>query len=152
MVSGGAFKTGPLYVSGKGVILEVQAGASLEAAFGPDDWPVTSGASLAASLDDSEHGIRPSCPCRMKGCCPTTSGHYVDFVVFESCHGCGLVGEGMLFGKGGRPPSGFDWYYVRTLAYRGSVLTLVQFSCRLQSVCTANPDAAFARVSSQTAV
>ena len=33
-------------------------------------------------------------------------------MVFESCDGCGIRGEGMLFGKGGRPPSGFDWYYL----------------------------------------
>ena len=83
VVSGGAFKTGPLHVSGNNVTLDVQRGASLEAAFGPDDWPVTSSASLAASLDGPEHGIRPDCPCRLKGCCPATTGHYVDFIVFE---------------------------------------------------------------------
>ena len=121
VVSGGAFKTGPLYVSGKDVTLEVRAGASLEAAFGPDDWPVSSSASLAASLNGPEHGIRADCPCRTKGCCPATSGHYVDFIVFENCNGCALTGEGTLFGKGGRPPSGFDWYYVRTLAQCQSI-------------------------------
>ena len=54
-----------------------------KAAFGPDDWPV------AHSSDD-----------------------YQDFLSFSRCDDCGLTGEGMLFGKGGRPPTGFDWYYL----------------------------------------
>eukprot|EP01047_Picozoa_sp_COSAG01_P011840 COSAG01_NODE_523_length_15948_cov_161.993690_6_plen_443_part_00 len=112
-ISGGDFKTGPLVVSGAtNLALTVEAGASLVAAFGPDDWPVTSSASLAASLRSPEHGIRPDCPCRLKGCCPATSGHYQDFLVFTNCEGCSLRGKGTLFGKGGRPPGGFDWYYL----------------------------------------
>ena len=113
IVTGGDFKTGPLVVSGgTNLALQVEAGASLVAAFGPDDWPVTSSASLAASLRSPEHGIRPGCPCRTKGCCPATSGHYQDFIVFDNCEGCSLRGKGTIFGKGGRPPSGFDWYYL----------------------------------------
>ena len=101
--SGGAFKTGPLHVTGSNITIQVQTGASLEAAFGPDDWPVTSSASLAGSLDSPEEhstGIH------------ATSGHFQDFLVFEKCAGCGLVGKGTLFGKGGRPPAGNDWYYL----------------------------------------
>ena len=42
VVKGGHYKTGPLLVAGaKGLTIEVQQGASLVAAFGPDDWPVT---------------------------------------------------------------------------------------------------------------
>ena len=101
--SGGAFKTGPLHVTGSNITIQFQTGASLEAAFGPDDWPVTSSASLAGSLDSLEEhntGIHVS------------SGHFQDFLVFEKCAGCGLVGKGTLFGKGGRPPAGNDWYYL----------------------------------------
>ena len=84
VVKGGHYKTGPLLVAGaKGLTIEVQQGSSLVAAFGPDDWPV------AHSSDD-----------------------YQDFLAFSRCDDCGLTGEGMLFGKGGRPPTGFDWYYL----------------------------------------
>ena len=38
---------------------------------------------------------------------PPVVGHYQDFLAFDSCDG-----EGTLFGKGGRPPTGFDWYYL----------------------------------------
>ena len=103
LVAGGAYKTGPLVVSGASNLeLRVEAGASLEAAFGPDDWPVQDEASLADMLRDEE---------RTKPVVNTT-GHYQDFLVFDSCDGCALTGEGMLFGKGGRPPVGYDWYYL----------------------------------------
>eukprot|EP00928_Gymnodinium_smaydae_P026412 TRINITY_DN20757_c0_g1_i1.p1 TRINITY_DN20757_c0_g1~~TRINITY_DN20757_c0_g1_i1.p1 ORF type:complete len:346 (-),score=34.69 TRINITY_DN20757_c0_g1_i1:145-1182(-) len=64
------------------LVMEVSRHSSLETAFGPDDWPVVNG------------------------------GAYQDFLVIDGCDGCALVGDGMLFGKGGRPPHGFDWYYL----------------------------------------
>lgn len=35
-----------------------------------------------------------------------------NIVEFNKCDGCGLVGAGVVWGKGGRPPEGFDWYYL----------------------------------------
>lgn len=82
VVAGGAFKTGPLVIANtQGVTIEIQQGAALEAAFGPDDWP---------KID----------------------GGYQDFIVFQNCNNCGLIGGGSVLGKGGRPPFGFDWYYL----------------------------------------
>ena len=104
VVKGGHYKTGPLVVAGaKGLTIEVQQGSSLVAAFGPDDWPVTQDRPFAASLRDTPTPGPPPTP---------TTGHYQDFLVFDSCDHCGLTGEGTLFGKGGRPPTGFDWYYL----------------------------------------
>jgi polygalacturonase len=103
-VAGGAFKTGPLLVAGgKDVFIEVASGAALVAAFGPDKWPVSESLSLAAALRPRD----PVAVSRQSG-----SGDYQDFLVFDSCDGCGLIGEGTLFGKAGRPPVGFDWYYL----------------------------------------
>jgi polygalacturonase len=105
-VAGGAFKTGPLLVAGgKDVFIEVASGASLVAAFGPDKWPVSESLSLAAAL-------RPRDPVAVSRQSSAGSGDYQDFLVFDSCDGCGLIGEGTLFGKAGRPPVGFDWYYL----------------------------------------
>jgi polygalacturonase len=38
VVAGGNYKTGPVVVTGSGLTLEVQAGAILSTAFGPDNW------------------------------------------------------------------------------------------------------------------
>ena len=81
--AGGAFLTGPLTVTGKGVVLNVARGATLQTALGPADWPRKAG-----------------------------SQDCVDFLTFQDCDGCGLTGEGTLFGQGGRPPAGRDWYYL----------------------------------------
>jgi len=43
---------------------------------------------------------------------PVTDGRYTTIVSFTKCDGCGLIGAGTIFGKGGRPPGGFDWYYL----------------------------------------
>mmetsp|Transcript_23138 Transcript_23138/g.60463 ORF Transcript_23138/g.60463 Transcript_23138/m.60463 type:complete len:414 (-) Transcript_23138:179-1420(-) len=82
VVAGGSYNTGPLVVSTSGITIEVESGSALVAAFGPDNWPKDG------------------------------SGGYQDFLVFNNCNGCGIVGGGVLFGKGGRPPFGFDWYYL----------------------------------------
>ena len=100
VVAGGAFKTGPLVITGSGITLEVQAGATLEAAFGPADWPLLPPGGDLVTFDE-EHKPCSNPPCK---------GQYQDFLVFQSCDSCGLIGGGVIFGKGGRPPSGFDWY------------------------------------------
>ena len=43
---------------------------------------------------------------------PVKDGNHETIVEFSQCDGCGLVGSGTIWGKGGRPPSGFDWYYL----------------------------------------
>ena len=43
---------------------------------------------------------------------PVDKGDYKTILQFTECHGCGLVGEGTIWAKSGRPPSGFDWYYL----------------------------------------
>eukprot|EP01043_Picozoa_sp_COSAG02_P072037 COSAG02_NODE_13412_length_1398_cov_1.229407_2_plen_228_part_01 len=107
-VAGGAFKTGPrLVAGGKDVFIEVSSGAALVAAFGPDKWPISDSQSLGGALSRRD-------PVMVGGRAALSSsgGDYQDFLVFDSCDGCGLIGEGTLFGKAGRPPVGFDWYYL----------------------------------------
>ena len=90
--------------------------------------PSGGGGELACQFWETELRVWSSegCSLSMQGgdaVCSCT--HLTDFIVFEHCHGCGLVGDGTLFGKGGRPPSGFDWYYVRpTCIHRGVHLLL----------------------------
>ena len=82
-VSDGAFATGPLFISGSNVTLHIASGASLMSAFGPQSWPV----------------IHNETATRNRSC---ASGHrpcYQDFIVVLDCHGCALVGGGMLFGR-----------------------------------------------------
>eukprot|EP00039_Didymoeca_costata_P023956 m.8811 g.8811 ORF g.8811 m.8811 type:complete len:400 (-) comp3960_c0_seq1:159-1358(-) len=43
---------------------------------------------------------------------PKNGGSYIDFITFDNCVSCGLQGKGVIFGKGGRPPVGNDWYYL----------------------------------------
>ena len=80
-ISGGAYKSGPLFVSGTDVSLIVETGASLVTAYGPKKWP-------------------------------QSGGVYTDVLVFDNCMNCSLSGGGTLFGRGGRPPNGDDWYYL----------------------------------------
>lgn len=89
----GSFKTGPLVVSGEGVTLSLTG--DLVAAFGPDDWPLVKGS--------GERGLEGG---------DAASPQYQDFLTFTGCTQCGLVGNGTLYGKGGRPPAGNDWYYL----------------------------------------
>ena len=42
-VPAGNFKTGPITVTGKGIMLNVARGATLQTAFGPEDWPKKEG-------------------------------------------------------------------------------------------------------------
>eukprot|EP00036_Acanthoecidae_sp_10tr_P010972 CAMPEP_0182916894 /NCGR_PEP_ID=MMETSP0105_2-20130417/1201_1 /TAXON_ID=81532 ORGANISM="Acanthoeca-like sp., Strain 10tr" /NCGR_SAMPLE_ID=MMETSP0105_2 /ASSEMBLY_ACC=CAM_ASM_000205 /LENGTH=488 /DNA_ID=CAMNT_0025053863 /DNA_START=89 /DNA_END=1555 /DNA_ORIENTATION=+ len=91
VVSGGAscsYKTGPLEIAHtSGVVISLPNGGSLEAAFGPDNWPQLKGD------DDVIGGFEP-------------------FLRFLNCSGCGVTGSGTVWGKGGRSDSGgFDWWY-----------------------------------------
>ena len=43
---------------------------------------------------------------------PHSGDTYVDMLVFDSCINCTLSGGGVLWGRGGRPPNGDDWYYL----------------------------------------
>jgi polygalacturonase len=43
---------------------------------------------------------------------PTNDDGMVPFVSFKNTNGCGLGGDGVVFGRGGRPPLGTDWYYL----------------------------------------
>ena len=83
----GAFATGPVVVAGQGIVLRLESGAELVAAYGPEDWPLAPKgegrpAAAAAAAADGQG-----------------SGSYIDFLTFSNCSGCGLVGDGTIFGK-----------------------------------------------------
>lgn len=129
-VAGGAYKTGPLLVAGgNDVFIEVADGASLVAAFGPDKWPVSDSLSFGSALHSRDPATVSDRPARSAG---GGGGDYQDFLVFDSCDGCGLIGNGTLFGKGGRPPVGFDWYYLfdQGKLKHGRPLFLVVNNCK----------------------
>ena len=42
---------------------------------------------------------------------PTDDDGMVPFILFKNTTGCALGGDGVVFGRGGRPPAGNDWYY-----------------------------------------
>lgn len=42
---------------------------------------------------------------------PTNDDGMLPFILFKNTTGCALGGDGVVFGRGGRPPAGKDWYY-----------------------------------------
>ena len=42
---------------------------------------------------------------------PTDDDGMVPFILFKNTTGCSLGGDGVVWGRGGRPPGGSDWYY-----------------------------------------
>ena len=72
VVQGGSFKTGPLVVTGRGVVLHIGTGASLEAAFGPADWPL-----LLASAGPAANDMTERQPCSHPPC----TGQYQECVL-----------------------------------------------------------------------
>lgn len=56
----------------------------------------------ALHVDPTRLTVATLTPCLFR-CC--------SFIVFQWCDACGITGSGVLYGKGGRPPSGNDWYY-----------------------------------------
>lgn len=81
VLEGGEFKSGPLTVSGVNVTFEVADGASLRMAFPP----------LASSQQKEAEGA---------SVWPSSSGDYIDVLVFDQCYGCTLTGQGLLHGGG----------------------------------------------------
>ena len=82
VVSGGAYKTNPLTISNVANVVV----------------ELRDGASLESAYGPDKY--------------PKADGGYKPFFLFQNCTGCGISGNGMIWGKGGRPDSGgFDWWY-----------------------------------------
>jgi polygalacturonase len=82
VVEGGSFNVGPLSIGGSGVRLDIQSGAELVGAFGPDGWP-HNGSSTPAMITFTD----------CAGCALTGNGT--------------IWGKG-----GRPAGGGFDWYYL----------------------------------------
>ena len=75
--SGGAFKVGPLSISGSDIVVELDHETTLEMAYPP----------LNSTESDS-------------GAWPVENGVYVDVLTFTNCERCELTGNGLLHGCG----------------------------------------------------
>ena len=81
VVSGGAYKTSPIMIQDATNLL----------------IEVQAEASLVTALGPSDW--------------PTGDNGMVPFILFKNTNGCSLGGDGVIWGRGGRPPGGSDWYY-----------------------------------------
>lgn len=81
VVAGGAYKTSPIKIEGASNLL----------------IEVQGGASLVTAKGPSDW--------------PTDDDGMVPFILFKNTDGCSLGGDGVIWGRGGRPPGGSDWYY-----------------------------------------
>eukprot|EP01052_Picozoa_sp_SAG31_P022501 SAG31_NODE_1792_length_7256_cov_1.774626_1_plen_539_part_10 len=102
VVSSGRFKSGPLFITGVNVSLQIVDGAALVAAFGPQHWP---------QITTVDGGPSRSCASMHRPC-------YQDFVVFRECDGCSLIGSGTLSGRA----VDLDWYLLRNVVKNSSRL------------------------------
>ena len=101
-VTGGKFKSGPLFIMGVNVSLNIEEGASLVAAFGPQHWP---------QITTAVGSQRRSCASGHRPC-------FQDFIVFRECDGCSLKGSGTSSGRAVE----LDWYLLRNLVKNSSRL------------------------------
>jgi hypothetical protein len=101
-LTGGQFKSGPLYITGVNVSLDVEDGASLVAAFGPQHWP---------QITTAGRSNNRSCASGHRPC-------YQDFIVFRGCDGCSFKGSGTLSGRAVE----LDWYLLRNIVKNSSRL------------------------------
>lgn len=81
VVAGGAYKTSPFTVEDASNLL----------------IEVQAGASLVTAKGPSDW--------------PTDDDGMIPFILFKNTNGCSLGGDGLVWGRGGRPPAGSDWYY-----------------------------------------
>lgn len=82
VVAGGAYKTSPIVVKNASNLL----------------IEVQAGASLVTAKGPKDW--------------PTNDDGMVPFILFLNTNGCSLGGDGVVWGRGGRPPQGSDWYYL----------------------------------------